>query len=82
MKCQICGFEEAERRCPRCGRSVCRFDWAGEHCVVCAETLCRICGRNFSISTCVVCGQLVCEECSVRRGLGRVCKNCLKTSAR
>jgi len=37
VKCQICGFEEAERRCPRCGRSVCRFDWAGEHCVVCAK---------------------------------------------
>ncbi|WP_148682650.1 hypothetical protein [Pyrobaculum ferrireducens] len=80
MRCQICGYEEAERRCPRCGRWACRHDWAGEHCAACEATLCRICRQNFSISTCIVCGRPVCEKCSVRRGLGRICINCLGAS--
>ncbi|MEM0369470.1 MAG: hypothetical protein QXK71_00415 [Pyrobaculum sp.] len=75
--CQICGFEKAVYKCKRCGRWVCEFDWAGEHCAVCEYTQCRVCKRRFSISTCVICGAVVCGGCSVKRGLGRICKNCL-----
>lgn len=80
VKCYICGFEEAEYKCPRCGRWVCQHDWAGRHCAACEATLCRICGERFSISTCVKCGRPVCERCSVRRGLFRICKYCLESS--
>ncbi|ACB40390.1 zinc finger HIT domain-containing protein [Pyrobaculum neutrophilum] len=74
--CQICGFEKAELRCPRCGRRVCRHDWAGDRCAVCDSTLCRLCGRFFAVSTCAICGRPVCDGCSIRVGLGRVCREC------
>ncbi|RFA94887.1 hypothetical protein CGL51_09105 [Pyrobaculum aerophilum] len=78
VQCYICGFEEAKYKCPKCGRLVCRHDWAGAYCAACEATLCRLCKSNFSISVCIVCGRLVCEKCSVRRGLGRVCKDCMR----
>ncbi|MEZ0318904.1 MAG: hypothetical protein ABWK05_02785 [Pyrobaculum sp.] len=79
MYCQICGFEVATKRCPRCGRLVCEHDWAGGICAACEDTLCKLCRTNYSISTCMICGAPVCENCSVRRGLGRVCKKCINT---
>ncbi|MFB6489928.1 MAG: hypothetical protein TU35_001560 [Thermoproteus sp. AZ2] len=78
--CELCGWEPADFKCPRCGRLVCRYDWAGDRCAACEATLCRICGVNYSVSTCYICGRPVCERCSVRRGLLRICVDCLRSS--
>lgn len=74
--CQVCGFEPAERTCPRCGRRVCRHDWLGGHCAACEATLCRLCGERHALSTCAECGRPVCDACSSRAGLARVCREC------
>ncbi|MCI4464405.1 MAG: hypothetical protein JHC22_01220 [Thermoproteus sp.] len=78
VRCEICGWEPAEFVCPKCGRRVCRYDMGARYCKACEETLCRLCGVRYSVSTCYKCGRLVCERCSARRGLLRICVDCLR----
>ncbi|CCC81574.1 Zn finger protein [Thermoproteus tenax Kra 1] len=80
--CEICGWERADFRCPKCGRLVCRYDKGARYCRACEETLCEICGDAYSIATCYRCGKLVCDKCSVRRGLLRICVECLRAETK
>ncbi|OYT63055.1 MAG: hypothetical protein B6U69_00085 [Thermofilum sp. ex4484_15] len=81
MKCEICGKEVTETyTCKLCGRRVCKedFDKGSGICEICKETLCALCKVRLAIAICNECGRLVCEDCSIKVGVGYLCKDCAK----
>ncbi|NPB00840.1 MAG: hypothetical protein GXO10_05645 [Crenarchaeota archaeon] len=82
MRCEICIIDEKEAkyRCRICGRSVCEDHYLKNMgiCKICDMTLCYICRNRFAVAVCAICGRPVCEKDSVRRGLARICNQCLQ----